>query len=79
MDRMEKIMYERDDIKMSCMNCAMMLRLGRCNLPNKGTVTQLGLPQSIHTDARIAPSVTPQLLLPHSFTIPRHSTPYKIY
>jgi len=29
MDRMEKIVYERDDIKMSYINCVMMQRLGR--------------------------------------------------
>jgi hypothetical protein len=84
MDKMEKIVYARDNIKMSCINCVMMLRLGRLysskyHLPNIGIVTQHGFPQTIQTDARIAPSVTPQLLPSHSFTVPYHSTPYNIY
>jgi len=29
MDTIEKIVYERDDTKMSCISCVMMLRLGR--------------------------------------------------
>jgi len=29
MDQMEKTVYGRDDIKMSSINCLMMLRLGR--------------------------------------------------